>query len=139
MEIAIRKYLHAFTSSLDSKSGGAVSKGRKGAKTSGTAVKVALMKLKMHADGDKSLPQVKQASVSHVMRSPLSSSLPSNPNMNLTWVTSEDHRCLFLLEVAVNVTFFPGLAHFPSVFSISLCPSYGLVHSVTTLYSVVCL
>lgn len=71
LEIAIRKYLHAFTSSLDSKSGGAVSKGRKGAKTSGTAAKVALMKLKMHADGDKSLPQVKQASVSHVPRSPL--------------------------------------------------------------------
>ncbi|KAH0504725.1 AN1-type zinc finger protein 1 [Microtus ochrogaster] len=42
---------------IDSKSGGTVSKGRKGAKTSGTAAKVALMKLKMHADGDKSLPQ----------------------------------------------------------------------------------
>ena len=73
LEIAIRKYLHAFTSSLDSKSGGAVSKGRKGAKTSGTAAKVALMKLKMHADGDKSLPQVKQASQAcHMCRGLLS-------------------------------------------------------------------
>ncbi|KAK7803616.1 hypothetical protein U0070_014300 [Myodes glareolus] len=40
--------------------GGAVSKGRKGAKTSGTAAKVALMKMKMHADGDKSLPQTER-------------------------------------------------------------------------------
>uniref|UniRef100_A0A8C8UQZ7 ZFAND1-like ubiquitin-like domain-containing protein n=1 Tax=Peromyscus maniculatus bairdii TaxID=230844 RepID=A0A8C8UQZ7_PERMB len=38
----------------------AVSKGRKGAKTSGTAAKVALMKLKMHADGEKSLPQTER-------------------------------------------------------------------------------
>ena len=46
---------------VDAKTGGAASKGRKGAKSSGTAAKVALMKLKMHADGDKSLPQVKRA------------------------------------------------------------------------------
>lgn len=51
----------ASTSSSDAKTGGAASKGRKGAKSSGTAAKVALMKLKMHADGDKSLPQVKRA------------------------------------------------------------------------------
>lgn len=83
--------MHAFAS-LDSRSGGAGSKGRKGAKTSGTAAKVALMKMKMHAVGDKSLPQVKQASLSRVLRSPLSSSLLSNTNVNLTWVTSEDHE-----------------------------------------------
>ncbi|NXD21954.1 ZFAN1 protein, partial [Spelaeornis formosus] len=35
------------------------SKKRKGAKNSETAAKVALMKLKMHACGDKSLPQVR--------------------------------------------------------------------------------
>lgn len=34
------------------------SKKRKGARNSETAAKVALMKLKMHACGDKSLPQV---------------------------------------------------------------------------------
>ncbi|XP_028743388.1 AN1-type zinc finger protein 1 isoform X4 [Peromyscus leucopus] len=45
---------------IETKAGGAVSKGRKGAKTSGTAAKVALMKLKMHADGDKSLPQTER-------------------------------------------------------------------------------
>ncbi|GAB5584067.1 AN1-type zinc finger protein 1 [Prionailurus iriomotensis] len=42
---------------IDSKTGGTASKRRKGAKNSETAAKVALMKLKMHADGDKSLPQ----------------------------------------------------------------------------------
>ncbi|XP_077410479.1 AN1-type zinc finger protein 1 isoform X2 [Vanacampus margaritifer] len=36
---------------------GSKSKGRKGAKNSATAAKVALMKLKLHAAGDKSLPQ----------------------------------------------------------------------------------
>ncbi|XP_021013713.1 AN1-type zinc finger protein 1 isoform X1 [Mus caroli] len=45
---------------VDAKTGGAASKGRKGAKSSGTAAKVALMKLKMHADGDKSLPQTER-------------------------------------------------------------------------------
>lgn len=35
------------------------SKGRRGAKNSATAAKVALMKLKLHAAGDKGLPQVK--------------------------------------------------------------------------------
>lgn len=39
--------------------GGSKSKGRKGAKNSATAAKVALMKLKLHAAGDKGLPQVK--------------------------------------------------------------------------------
>lgn len=34
------------------------SKGRKGAKNAATAAKVALMKLKLHAAGDKGLPQV---------------------------------------------------------------------------------
>lgn len=37
---------------------GTKSKGRKGAKNSATAAKVALMKLKLHATGDKGLPQV---------------------------------------------------------------------------------
>lgn len=45
---------------VDAKAGGAASKGRKGAKSSRTAAKVALMKLKMHADGDKSLPQTER-------------------------------------------------------------------------------
>lgn len=35
------------------------SKGRRGVKNSATAAKVALMKLKLHASGDKELPQVK--------------------------------------------------------------------------------
>ncbi|XP_054947141.1 AN1-type zinc finger protein 1 isoform X3 [Physeter macrocephalus] len=43
---------------IDSKTGETASKRRKGAKNSETAAKVALMKLKMHANGDKSLPQV---------------------------------------------------------------------------------
>lgn len=50
--------LYAYTYFLDSKTGETASKRRKGAKNSETAAKVALMKLKMHADGDKSLPQV---------------------------------------------------------------------------------
>ncbi|KAB0398062.1 hypothetical protein E2I00_005402, partial [Balaenoptera physalus] len=40
-----------------SKTGETASKRRKGAKNSETAAKVALMKLKMRANGDKSLPQ----------------------------------------------------------------------------------
>ncbi|XP_037136231.1 AN1-type zinc finger protein 1 isoform X2 [Syngnathus acus] len=39
---------------------GSKSKGRKGAKNSATAAKVALMKLKLHAAGDKSLPQTER-------------------------------------------------------------------------------
>uniref|UniRef100_A0A4W4EWB4 Zinc finger, AN1-type domain 1 n=1 Tax=Electrophorus electricus TaxID=8005 RepID=A0A4W4EWB4_ELEEL len=35
-------------------------KGRKGAKNSSTAAKVALMKLKLHASGDKGLPQTER-------------------------------------------------------------------------------
>ncbi|XP_069322412.1 AN1-type zinc finger protein 1 isoform X4 [Eulemur rufifrons] len=45
---------------IDSKTGETTSKRRKGAKSSETAAKVALMKLKMHADGDKSLPQTER-------------------------------------------------------------------------------
>ncbi|PNI56377.1 ZFAND1 isoform 11, partial [Pan troglodytes] len=45
---------------IDSKTGETASKRRKGAKNSETAAKVALMKLKMHADGDKSLPQTER-------------------------------------------------------------------------------
>lgn len=70
-----RKALLAYTFSLDAKTGGAASKGRKGSKSSGTAAKVALMKLKMHADGDKSLPQVTGQMGSMSSSSPISSSL----------------------------------------------------------------
>lgn len=49
---------YAYTYFLASKTGMTASKRRKGAKNSETAAKVALMKLKLHADGDKSLPQV---------------------------------------------------------------------------------
>lgn len=42
----------------ESKKNAPTSKGRKGAKNSATAAKVALMKLKLHATGDKGLPQV---------------------------------------------------------------------------------
>ncbi|XP_074243054.1 AN1-type zinc finger protein 1 isoform X4 [Saimiri boliviensis] len=45
---------------IDSKTEETASKRRKGAKNSKTAAKVALMKLKMHADGDKSLPQTER-------------------------------------------------------------------------------
>ncbi|XP_055459427.1 AN1-type zinc finger protein 1 [Psammomys obesus] len=45
---------------IDAKTGGAASKGRKGSKSSATAAKVALMKLKMHAVGDNSLPQTER-------------------------------------------------------------------------------
>ncbi|KAG8520513.1 AN1-type zinc finger protein 1 [Galemys pyrenaicus] len=51
---------NAYTYFLDSKTGETTSKRRKGAKNSETAAKVALMKLKMHADGDKSLPQTER-------------------------------------------------------------------------------
>ena len=50
--------LYPYACFLDSKTGETASKRRKGAKNSETAAKVALMKLKMHAAGDKSLPQV---------------------------------------------------------------------------------
>ncbi|XP_068381569.1 AN1-type zinc finger protein 1 isoform X1 [Eschrichtius robustus] len=45
---------------IDSKTGETASKRRKGAKNSETAAKVALMKLKMRANGDKSLPQTER-------------------------------------------------------------------------------
>lgn len=45
---------------IDSKTGQTASKRRKGTKHSETAAKVALMKLKMHADGDASLPQTER-------------------------------------------------------------------------------
>ncbi|KAM9198453.1 AN1-type zinc finger protein 1 isoform 1-T1 [Dugong dugon] len=44
----------------DSETRETVSKGRKSTKHTETAAKVALMKLKMHADGDKSLPQTER-------------------------------------------------------------------------------
>ncbi|KAF6101722.1 zinc finger AN1-type containing 1 [Phyllostomus discolor] len=44
----------------NSKTGETAVKRRKGAKNSATAAKVALMKLKMHAEGDKSLPQTER-------------------------------------------------------------------------------
>ncbi|XP_023558958.1 AN1-type zinc finger protein 1 isoform X4 [Octodon degus] len=45
---------------IDSKTGETGNKRRKGAKNSETAAKIALMKLKMHADGDESLPQAER-------------------------------------------------------------------------------
>lgn len=50
--------LYPYACFVDSKTRETASKRRKGAKNSETAAKVALMKLKMHAAGDKSLPQV---------------------------------------------------------------------------------
>lgn len=44
---------------------GSKRKGRRGAKNSATAAKVALMKLKLHASGDKGLPQVKCKIMAH--------------------------------------------------------------------------
>uniref|UniRef100_A0A8C2PXQ4 Zinc finger, AN1-type domain 1 n=1 Tax=Cyprinus carpio TaxID=7962 RepID=A0A8C2PXQ4_CYPCA len=44
----------------ESKKNAPPSKGRKGAKNAATAAKVALMKLKMHASGDKGLPQTER-------------------------------------------------------------------------------
>ncbi|XP_059380086.1 AN1-type zinc finger protein 1 [Carassius carassius] len=45
---------------VESKKNAPPSKGRKGAKNPATAAKVALMKLKMHASGDKGLPQTER-------------------------------------------------------------------------------
>ncbi|KAK7118165.1 hypothetical protein R3I94_021863 [Phoxinus phoxinus] len=45
---------------VESKKNVPPSKGRKGAKNAATAAKVALMKLKMHASGDKGLPQTER-------------------------------------------------------------------------------
>ncbi|XP_051538293.1 AN1-type zinc finger protein 1 isoform X2 [Myxocyprinus asiaticus] len=45
---------------VESKKNTPASKGRKGAKNAATAAKVALMKLKMHASGDKGLPQTER-------------------------------------------------------------------------------
>ncbi|XP_007258651.3 AN1-type zinc finger protein 1 [Astyanax mexicanus] len=45
---------------VESKKSAPTSKGRKGAKNSATAAKVALMKLKLHASGDKGLPQTER-------------------------------------------------------------------------------
>ncbi|XP_066122497.1 AN1-type zinc finger protein 1 [Saccopteryx bilineata] len=45
---------------IESKTEETASKRRKGAKNSATATKVALMRLKMHAEGDKSLPQTER-------------------------------------------------------------------------------
>uniref|UniRef100_A0A673HZN4 Zinc finger, AN1-type domain 1 n=1 Tax=Sinocyclocheilus rhinocerous TaxID=307959 RepID=A0A673HZN4_9TELE len=46
---------------VESKKNAPPIKGRKGAKNAATAAKVALMKLKMHASGDKGLPQTERA------------------------------------------------------------------------------
>lgn len=76
--------LYAYSYFLDSKTGETAVKRRKGAKNSATAAKVALMKLKMHAEGDKSLPQVglrdfeKQKCLDIVEASLYSSPRPSN-------------------------------------------------------------
>lgn len=51
----------------ESKKNALTNKSRKGAKNSATAAKVALMKLKLHATGDKGLPQVLTAEIIHVM------------------------------------------------------------------------
>ncbi|KAF7691815.1 AN1-type zinc finger protein 1 isoform X2 [Silurus meridionalis] len=45
---------------LESKKNAPTCKGRKGAKNSATAAKVALMKLKLHATGDKGLPEIER-------------------------------------------------------------------------------
>ncbi|XP_026860160.2 AN1-type zinc finger protein 1 isoform X1 [Electrophorus electricus] len=45
---------------VESKKNAPKTKGRKGAKNSSTAAKVALMKLKLHASGDKGLPQTER-------------------------------------------------------------------------------
>ncbi|XP_016333243.1 AN1-type zinc finger protein 1-like [Sinocyclocheilus anshuiensis] len=45
---------------VESKKNAPPSKGRKGAKNAATAAKVALMKFKMHASGDKGLPQTER-------------------------------------------------------------------------------
>ncbi|KAF5901803.1 AN1-type zinc finger protein 1, partial [Clarias magur] len=45
---------------VESKKNAGPSKGRKGVKNSATAAKVALMKLKLHATGDKGLPQTER-------------------------------------------------------------------------------
>ncbi|CAL8399605.1 unnamed protein product [Arctogadus glacialis] len=52
-------------------------KGRRGAKSSATAAKVALMKLKLHATGDKGLPQVERTYLQVYL--PKESSPPSQP------------------------------------------------------------
>ncbi|XP_043945305.1 AN1-type zinc finger protein 1 isoform X2 [Protopterus annectens] len=51
---------HLVKEIVDSKKTSPVSKGRKGAKNAETAAKVALMKLKMHAAGDKAIPQTER-------------------------------------------------------------------------------
>lgn len=45
---------------VESKKSAPASKGRRGSKNSATAAKVALMKLKLHAAGDKGLPQTER-------------------------------------------------------------------------------
>ncbi|KAM4823811.1 AN1-type zinc finger protein 1 isoform X3 [Urocitellus parryii] len=69
---------------IDSKTGETASKRRKGAKNSETAAKVALMKLKMHADGDKSLPQ--KLRLCHITSG---EALPLDHALE-TWITKED-------------------------------------------------
>nr|XP_058899584.1 AN1-type zinc finger protein 1 isoform X3 [Kogia breviceps] len=69
---------------IDSKTGETASKRRKGAKNSETAAKVALMKLKMHANGDKSLPQKLR-----LCHSTSGEALPLDHILE-TWIAKED-------------------------------------------------
>ncbi|XP_058524746.1 AN1-type zinc finger protein 1 isoform X2 [Ochotona princeps] len=69
---------------IDSKTG-ETSKRRKGAKNSATAAKVALMKLKMHADGDKSLPQ--KLRLCHITSG---EALPLDQTLE-TWMAKEEY------------------------------------------------
>ncbi|XP_022410707.1 AN1-type zinc finger protein 1 isoform X2 [Delphinapterus leucas] len=69
---------------IDSKRGETASKRRKGAKNSETAAKVALMKLKMHANGDKSLPQKLR-----LCHSTSGEALPLDHILE-TWIAKED-------------------------------------------------
>ncbi|XP_057592483.1 AN1-type zinc finger protein 1 isoform X3 [Hippopotamus amphibius kiboko] len=69
---------------IDSKTGETANKRRKGAKNSETAAKVALMKLKMHADGDKSLPQKLR-----LCHSSSGEALPLDHILE-TWIAKED-------------------------------------------------
>lgn len=92
--------LYAYFYFLDSKTGETANKRQKGAKNSATAAKVALMKLKMHADGDKSLPQVGLRDFEkqdvYIQLKPLSTT-PSHlitTNLNLMVYLSWCYRCV---------------------------------------------
>uniref|UniRef100_A0A3B5A7P5 Zinc finger AN1-type containing 1 n=1 Tax=Stegastes partitus TaxID=144197 RepID=A0A3B5A7P5_9TELE len=59
-KLEVQKPRMAATKELVQKIDGSKKKGRRGAKNSATAAKVALMKLKLHAAGDKGLPQTER-------------------------------------------------------------------------------